>query len=80
MKKKKSNEKTTEGDTEPVVEDQEKVAKEQDKLRKKVTNLMKKQKLRQVRMIVKEHDHLKPWGQDAHVKVSVFNFLPIVSM
>ncbi|XP_023542839.1 DNA-directed RNA polymerase 1B, mitochondrial-like [Cucurbita pepo subsp. pepo] len=69
MKKKKSNEKTTEGDTEPVVEDQEKVAKEQDKLRKKVTNLMKKQKLRQVRMIVKEHDHLKPWGQDAHVKV-----------
>ncbi|XP_022967967.1 DNA-directed RNA polymerase 1B, mitochondrial-like [Cucurbita maxima] len=68
-KKKNSNEKTTEGDTEPVVEDQEKLAKQQDKLRKKVTNLMKKQKLRQVRMIVKEHDDLKPWGQDAHVKV-----------
>ncbi|KAK1381019.1 DNA-directed RNA polymerase [Heracleum sosnowskyi] len=42
---------------------------QQEKLRKKVTNLMKKQKLHQVRSIVKEHDHGKPWGQEAQVKV-----------
>ncbi|OVA15329.1 DNA-directed RNA polymerase [Macleaya cordata] len=44
-------------------------AKEQAKLRKKVTNLMKKQKLLQVRQIVKGQDDLKPWGQDAQAKV-----------
>ena len=32
--------------------------------------LMKKQKLQQVRQIVKRQDDSKPWGQDAHVKVS----------
>lgn len=56
-----------------MAKEQEKLALEQDRLRKKVTKLMKKQKLKQVRMIVKEHDDLKPWGQEAHVKVSVFN-------
>ncbi|GAB4840181.1 DNA-directed RNA polymerase 1B, mitochondrial [Ancistrocladus abbreviatus] len=44
-------------------------AKAQEKLRKKVTNLMKKQKVHQVREIVKGHDDSKPWGQDAQVKV-----------
>ncbi|KAI3930292.1 hypothetical protein MKW92_051991 [Papaver armeniacum] len=44
-------------------------AKEQAKLRNKVTNLMKKQKLKQVRHIVKGHDDVKPWGQDAQAKV-----------
>ncbi|KAL5826186.1 hypothetical protein ACOSQ4_017983 [Xanthoceras sorbifolium] len=43
--------------------------KEQEKLRKRVTNLIKKQKLQQVRGIVKGHDDSKPWGQEAHVKV-----------
>lgn len=45
---------------------------QQDKLRKKVTNLMKKQRLHQVRSIVKEHDHGKPWGQEAQVKVCTY--------
>ncbi|KAK4842452.1 hypothetical protein QYF36_021929 [Acer negundo] len=43
--------------------------KEQEKLRKKVTNLIKKQKLQQVRGILKGRDDSKPWGQEAHVKV-----------
>ncbi|KAL8518413.1 hypothetical protein ACS0TY_009699 [Phlomoides rotata] len=43
--------------------------KEQERLKKKVEILMKKQKLRQVRKIVKQHDDLKPWGQDAQLKV-----------
>lgn len=44
-------------------------AKAQERLRKKVTNLMKKQKVNQVREIVKFHDDSKPWGQDNQVKV-----------
>ncbi|KAI3452943.1 hypothetical protein Pfo_009606 [Paulownia fortunei] len=43
--------------------------KEQERLRKKVTILMKKQKLQQVRKIVRQQDDVKPWGQDAQVKV-----------
>lgn len=39
------------------------------KLRKKVNVLVKKKKLQQVRHIVKQQDDLKPWGQDAQVKV-----------
>ncbi|GJV43229.1 DNA-directed RNA polymerase 1, mitochondrial [Tanacetum coccineum] len=39
------------------------------KLRKKVNVLVKKQKLQQVRHIVKQQDDLQPWGQDAQVKV-----------
>ncbi|CAN6244123.1 unnamed protein product [Urochloa humidicola] len=45
------------------------IAKEQQRLRKKVTDLMKKQKLRQVRKIVKNQDDSRPWGQDAQAKV-----------
>ncbi|KAJ1283858.1 hypothetical protein BS78_03G159400 [Paspalum vaginatum] len=45
------------------------IFKEQQRLRKKVTDLMKKQKLRQVRKIVKNQDDSRPWGQDAHAKV-----------
>ncbi|CAI9096396.1 OLC1v1032539C1 [Oldenlandia corymbosa var. corymbosa] len=44
-------------------------AKEEEKLRKKINMLMKKQKLHQVREIVKHHDDLKSWGQDAQAKV-----------
>ncbi|XP_011101962.1 DNA-directed RNA polymerase 1, mitochondrial-like [Sesamum indicum] len=44
-------------------------AKEQERLSKKVKMLMKKQKLHQVRKIVRQQDDLKPWGQDAQVKV-----------
>ncbi|XP_023745245.1 uncharacterized protein LOC111893416 [Lactuca sativa] len=52
-------------------DDSEAVNNEQQlqKLRKKVTNLVKKKKLQQVRHIVKQQDQLKPWGQDAQVKV-----------
>jgi DNA-directed RNA polymerase, mitochondrial len=32
---------------------------------------MKKQKLRQVRKIVKNQDDSRPWGQDAHAKVRI---------
>lgn len=49
------------------------VTKEQEKLRKKVTILMKKQRLHQVRGIVKEHDDTKPWGQEAQVKVCMYD-------
>ncbi|KAG1326675.1 hypothetical protein COCNU_01G006090 [Cocos nucifera] len=45
------------------------LTKEQEFLRKKVTNLMKKQKVHQVRNIVKGQDDSKLWGQDAQAKV-----------
>ncbi|CAL9750703.1 unnamed protein product, partial [Musa acuminata subsp. burmannicoides] len=45
------------------------VTKEEQILRKKVTDLMKKQKVQQVRKIVRGQDVSKPWGQDAQVKV-----------
>ncbi|WOK92644.1 DNA-directed RNA polymerase 1B, mitochondrial-like [Canna indica] len=45
------------------------VSEEQALLRKKVTELMKKQKLHQVRKIVRGQDDSKPWGQDAQAKV-----------
>ncbi|KAJ0988251.1 hypothetical protein J5N97_006607 [Dioscorea zingiberensis] len=56
---------------EKKIEDSESatVTKEQEILRKKVTNLMKKQKLHQVRKIVKGQDDSKPWGQDAQAKL-----------
>ncbi|KAE9451123.1 hypothetical protein C3L33_16977, partial [Rhododendron williamsianum] len=50
-------------------EESDSVVKDEQKLRKKVNILMKKQKVKQVRAIVKEHDDVKPWGQDAQVKV-----------
>ncbi|KAL3501558.1 hypothetical protein ACH5RR_036007 [Cinchona calisaya] len=61
-KRKNAMNKNSEEETEPEV-------KAQDRLRKKVNVLMKKQKLHQVREIVKHHDESKPWGQDAQVKV-----------
>ncbi|KAL6863818.1 hypothetical protein ACP4OV_016721 [Aristida adscensionis] len=63
--KKKSNK---EIDNEEEVCDSD-IAKEQQRLRKKVTDLMKKQKLRQVRKIVKNQDNCRPWGQDTQAKV-----------
>lgn len=48
------------------------VTKEQEFLRKKVTNLMKKNKLHQVRKIVKGQDDSRPWGQEAQAKVFCF--------
>ncbi|XVE91693.1 hypothetical protein REPUB_Repub01dG0032600 [Reevesia pubescens] len=68
-KKKNTTDKKPDAESEPVVDEQEKLAKHQEKLRKKVTQLMKKQKLHQVREIVKGVDTSKPWGQEAHVKV-----------
>ncbi|KAK4763736.1 hypothetical protein SAY87_013174 [Trapa incisa] len=44
-------------------------AKEQEKLRKKVNQLVKKQRVKQVKEIVKAHEDSKPWGQDNHVKI-----------
>ncbi|KAI4368957.1 hypothetical protein MLD38_017456 [Melastoma candidum] len=41
----------------------------QEKLRKRVTKLLKKQKVLQVRGIVKAQDESIPWGQENHVKV-----------
>lgn len=68
-KKKNATDNHLEGDSEPVTNDPEKLIKEQEKLKKRVTSLIKKQKLKQVRGIVKGHVDLKPWGQDALVKV-----------
>ncbi|KAH0436080.1 hypothetical protein IEQ34_026487 [Dendrobium chrysotoxum] len=45
------------------------VAKEESLLRKKVEDLIKKQKLPQLRSIVKGQDKTRPWGQDAQAKV-----------
>ncbi|XP_022776678.1 DNA-directed RNA polymerase 1B, mitochondrial-like [Durio zibethinus] len=67
--KKKTKDKKPDIESEPVTNEQEKPDKDQEKLRKKVTQLMKKQKVHQVREIVKEQDTTKPWGQEAQVKV-----------
>lgn len=64
-KRKNSMNRRSEEEIQPVVQDQ-------DKLRKKVNVLMKKQKLQQVRKIVKQYDDAKPWGQDNQVKVLHF--------
>ncbi|KAH7840574.1 hypothetical protein Vadar_018774 [Vaccinium darrowii] len=61
-KKKNTLNKNPEEESDPVVKDEQ-------KLRKKVNVLMKKQKVQQVRAIVKEHEDFKPWGQDGQVKV-----------
>ncbi|VAI16824.1 unnamed protein product [Triticum turgidum subsp. durum] len=65
-KTKKKNTKEVDKVVEAVDAD---IAKEQERLRKKVTDLMKKQKIRQVRHLVKKQDSTRPWGQDAHAKV-----------
>jgi DNA-directed RNA polymerase len=56
------------------------IAKEQQRLRKKVTELMKKQKVRQVRHLVKKQDNARPWGQDAHAKVCFFFFFSLTNI
>ncbi|PSR88201.1 DNA-directed RNA polymerase [Actinidia chinensis var. chinensis] len=61
-KKKNTSNKNAEEESDPVT-------KEQQNARKKVTNLMKKQKVHQVRVIVKAHNDLKPWGQEVQIKV-----------
>lgn len=73
--KKKKNQNDEDG-LEPVSAEQANLnSKEEDKLRTKVTQLIKKQKVQQVRKIVKQVDDSKPWGQEGHAKVSnVYNF------
>lgn len=61
-KTRKRSDKDRKNEVEPVTKDQE-------VLRKKVTTLMKKQKLGQVRKIVRGQDDSKPWGQDNQAKV-----------
>ncbi|KAB1999713.1 hypothetical protein ES319_D12G179800v1 [Gossypium barbadense] len=68
-KKKNTTDKKSVIESEPETTEQGKLAKNEEKLRKKVTQLMKKQKVHQVREIVKGRDTSKPWGQEAHVKV-----------
>ncbi|XVE85675.1 hypothetical protein DITRI_Ditri17bG0109800 [Diplodiscus trichospermus] len=68
-KKKNTTDKKPDAESEPVANEQENLVKDQEKLRRRVTQLMKKQKVHQVREIVKGHDTSKPWGQEAHVKV-----------
>ncbi|KAJ7953979.1 DNA-directed RNA polymerase [Quillaja saponaria] len=59
----------TSGEGDKLTKEQEKPAKEQEKLRKRIAHLLKKQKVKQVKGIVKEQDDSKPWGQEAQVKV-----------
>lgn len=61
-KRKHALNKNSEEGTEPEV-------KEEERLRKKVNVLMKKNKLQQVRKIVKHHDDSMSWGQVAQAKV-----------
>lgn len=68
-KRKNVEAKISEGESDAAIEEGEKLSKEQEKLRKKVTTLIKKQKVQQVRRIVKGHDDSRPWGQEEHVKV-----------
>jgi hypothetical protein len=68
-KRKNLKDKISEGESGAAIYEGEKLTKEQEKLRKKVTTLIKKQKVQQVRRIVKGHDDSRPWGQEEHVKV-----------
>ncbi|KAM7464420.1 hypothetical protein LguiA_032541 [Lonicera macranthoides] len=61
--------KKSKGSNKILDEDDIPIMKEQEKLRKKVNFLMKKQKLHQVREIVKGQVDSKPWGQEGQVKV-----------
>jgi len=68
--KKNATDKTINTEAENVSE--EIVAKETEKARKQVTVLMEKNKLRQVKALVRKHDSFKPWGQEAQVKVCLY--------
>ncbi|KAK9095670.1 hypothetical protein Scep_027139 [Stephania cephalantha] len=67
LDKTKSNSKKGRGKeaSSPVADD----VKEKGNLRNKVLDLMKKQKLHQLRQIVKRQEDSKPWGQAARIKV-----------
>ncbi|CAH8257549.1 unnamed protein product [Arabidopsis lyrata] len=68
----KNNKKNATGktiNTEAVHVSEETVAKETEKARKRATVLMEKNKLREVKVLVRKHDSFKPWGQEAQVKV-----------
>lgn len=49
--------------------DEDDEAKVNERLRKRVTSLLKKQKVHEVRKIVRDQDDSKPWGQKNQVKV-----------
>ncbi|GLT91693.1 hypothetical protein SLE2022_095690 [Rubroshorea leprosula] len=68
-KKKNTINKKPEDESEALTSEEDKLEKQKARLRKKVTQLIKKQKVQQVRQIVKGHDDSKPWGQDTQVKV-----------
>ncbi|GLT77095.1 hypothetical protein SLA2020_487120 [Shorea laevis] len=68
-KKKSTTNKKPENESGPMTSEQDKLAKQEARLRKKVTQLIKRQKVQQVRQIVKGHDDSKPWGQESQVKV-----------
>ncbi|XP_043721736.1 DNA-directed RNA polymerase 2, chloroplastic/mitochondrial-like [Telopea speciosissima] len=61
-RKTNKDKKNQEGECDPVTI-------EQEKLRKKVNNLMKKQKLQQLRHVLKGQDDSKPWGLEAQAKI-----------
>ncbi|KAJ6768595.1 DNA-DIRECTED RNA polymerase [Salix koriyanagi] len=68
-KRKNVEDKISEVKSDAAIEEGNKLTKEQEKLRKKVTTLIKKQKVQQVRRIVKGHGDSLPWGQEEHCKV-----------
>ncbi|KAB5544703.1 hypothetical protein DKX38_012815 [Salix brachista] len=68
-KRKNVEDKISEVKSDAAIEEGKKLTKEQEKLRKKVTTLIKKQKVQQVRRIVKGHGDSLPWGQEEHCKV-----------
>ncbi|KAJ4755143.1 DNA-directed RNA polymerase [Rhynchospora pubera] len=68
-KTKKKPKKPKEEEVEEAEEKDLVVAKEMEKLRKKVNQLIKKQKIRQVRHIVKGQDESRPWGQENQLKI-----------
>ncbi|KAJ1697812.1 hypothetical protein LUZ63_006324 [Rhynchospora breviuscula] len=68
-KTKKKPKKPKEEEVEEAEEKDLVVAKELEKLRKKVNQLIKKQKIRQVRHIVKGQDESRPWGQENQLKI-----------
>lgn len=76
-KKKPLKTKTSKSETDhqESVNQPQQVTEEQEKLRKRVSHLMKKQKLKQLKGIVKAQNESKPWGQEYHVKVCLYLLL-----
>lgn len=65
-KTKKKSASNTDSEEQP-----EDLMKERERLRKRVTTLMKRQKMHEVKKIVKQQDDGKPWGQENQVKVGL---------